>query len=313
MHVDPAESQHEVFRLLVACAFYHPQVADRRLIRAVIDDWLCGLGPIYSEAEIRSAILACSGTNLEPFVLTREDLDCSVFLTRAAFSDKGGQTRLRIVSRETIGTNGGLVLTKGLKSFYVERYVHAKSRSQPKLGWKFFPSLIPEKDEPRLKPVKTVLHSDSNGFRIVIRLPETPVEGALLARKLQQHSHISGQRQPLSQLGLRVECHGREIHILSGSPESMIRLMAQMAAQTTLDLHGDAKDAEISRILIMLASPSDEPIQLRTVLASTPNYSNWLTANVPTVIDLEDRHKIAVSNWLRPHTDWQQLIFNITK
>ena len=89
--------------------------------------------------------------------------------------------------------------------------------------------------------------------------------------------------------------------------------MAQMAAQTTLDLHGDAKDAEISRILIMLASPSDEPIQLRTVLASTPNYSNWLTANVPTVIDLEDRHKIAVSKWLRPHADWQQLIFNITK
>ncbi len=294
----------EVFRLVVAGGFYHPDADARQLLRRLLDSWLSHLGETPPDDEVREIISSESGTVIEPFSLTSTDLDCAVFLARAAFSEKGAQTRFRVASRGTIGPDGGLVITNNLQSYYAERYIHGEHRSQPRKGWAFVPAAVPEAGSDCPRMVAATLKSDDQGFRIVVPLPECREDPAFFAVQLQRNSKIRGVKRSLSDLGLRIECHRGKVHVLSGSPESMIRLMAHMVEQRSLTLQGESSESDIPITLIRLDAPQEKPIKLPAMTGSTSAYSSWMTGIVPSPIPLKKKHKIALSSWLRPHPEW---------
>ena len=299
----------EIFRLAVAAGFYHPDPEARRSLRTVLDAWLKGLGSGPGCDETRSLISLEKGTVVEPFALTEDDLQCAVFLAQTAFSEAVGQTRFRIVSRETIGREGGLVLTSNLKSYYSERYVHGERRHRQQSGWSFVPSALPAAGAICPSMADAAVSSEDEGFRITVSLPECRSDPATFARELQKHSRIEGIQESFSSLGLRVECHEGEVHVLSGSPESMIRMMACMVDQATLVLEGGSSESEIPMTLIRLDIPEEKPISLQAMIGSTSAYASWMIGTVPSPIPLKKSHQLAISNWLRPHPRWIDSVF----
>ncbi len=309
----PSESDDhsEAFRLLVAGGFYHPEEASRRELRAILDQWLSQLGKTPSEEDLRQLISSESGTTLEPFVLTPTDLECAIFLARAAFSKKIGQTRFRIVSRETMGADGGLVITQNLKSYYAERYSLGRHRSQPNSGWAFIPEFLPtKKQQAGADLAHATLSTDEEGFSIVVPLPESRLHPSQCARLFQKGSQIAGVSDSFSDLGLRIGSYDGQVCIRSGSPESMIRMMSYMVEERTLVLQEPYKEITFPTTLLKLATPQPEPVFIPALTASSPSYTAWLQASVPTLFTLKEKHKIALTSWLRPAREWLEPIFH---
>lgn len=297
----------EIFRLVVAAAFYHPRKGTRTLLRTMLETWLQELSPCHSEEDVHEAISSQKGTFLEPFCLSEEDLECAVFLTRAVFSKNSQQQRIRFVSRDTIGVTGGLVLTRGLKSYFIERFPEGKTKGQPKEGWIFVPARVPPQGKSGAVHTVADLVSEDTGFRIRVRMPEQAKDPASLGRGFQSNSKIEGVTENFNRLGLRVEIKRDEVHILTGSPESMIRMMAHMAAETTLVLQtGNTKDY---CALVCMAPPGDKPVRLKAVIGAREGFANWMKAHPPVPIELQDDHKLAVASWLPSPREWLDFTF----
>ena len=295
----------EIFRLVVAAGFYHPDPSTKEHLRALLDTWLQGLTPCHSADTVRTAIATQKGTFLEPFHLSDEDLDCAVFLTRAAFSGASKEQRIRIVSRDTIGTEGGLVLTRNLKSYYVERFPEGKTVGQPKESCAFLPALVPPLGKTGALPTIAELISEDTGFRIRIKLPGEPDNAVALGRGYQSHSRIEGVSEDFNRLGLRVEIQRNEVHILTGSPEAMIRMMAHMVGEATLTL--ESKDDKNHCALVRLSIPEEEPVRLKAVIGGKKGFAIWMSVSPPAPIELEDSHKLAVCSWLPSPREWLEL------
>jgi len=303
--VSPTNFDSEIFRLVVAAGFYHPDPSTKEHLRALLDTWLAGLTPCHSVDTVRTAIAAQRGTFLEPFHLSDEDLACAVFLTRAAFSSASNEQRIRIVSRDTIGTEGGLVLTRNLKSYYVERFPEGKTVGQPKESSAFLPALVPPLGKTGALPTIAELISEDTGFRIRIKLPGEPDNAVALARGYQSHSRIEGVSENFNRLGLRVEIQRNEVHILTGSPEAMIRMMAHMVGEATLTL--ESKDDKNHCALVRLSIPEEEPVRLKAVIGGKKGFAIWMSVSPPAPIELEASHKLAVCSWLPSPREWLEL------
>jgi hypothetical protein len=126
---------------------------------------------------------------------------------------------------------------------------------------------------------------------------------------MQVGSSIHGIKKPFDRLGLRVECRGGEIHVLSGSPESMIHCMAHMAERSTMVLEGGSNSPHIPRILVRLDLPGEEPVALRAIIGSTPEYLSWFSGNMPLPLPIDEPQKSAIARWLRPPNDWLPSIY----
>ena len=140
-------------------------------------EWVESLDPCYSPTEVAKALQSCHGTEIEPFCLNQEDLEISILLVRAAFSKVYSQSRFRIVSRETLGSEGGCVLTNNLRHFYLERFALGRHRSTPQRYWSFIPGNTPDKVQNDLgesaqdvkqfvSGLKAFIQNDEQGYRI---------------------------------------------------------------------------------------------------------------------------------------------------
>lgn len=292
------------FGLALAAGFYHPDPEVRRDFRSVLDHWLDSLHGLPDPGKVRQLILSEKGTEIEPFHLDEADVDCAVFLIRAALSKEVGQTRVRLVSRDTIGRDGGLVFTPSLATYCVTRYPNNECRGQPKGGWVFAPSEIPLAAAIGPGVTKALLRTEKEGFRITVRLPECTSHPADFARRLQLGSRIQGIKQPFDRIGLRVECRRGEVHVLSGNPESMIRCMAHMADRSSMVLDGGSQSPQIPRVLIRLELPGDKAVPLLAVIGCTDEYLSWFSGEMPLILPLRETHQHAIARWLRPSTDW---------
>ena len=194
--------------LILTSAFYHPDGELRKRLRALSDQWVEALKPLFSDGEIREIIARENGTPLEPFVLEKSDQDIAVRMARAAFSEKGGGHRFRVVSRETIGFKGGLVITDNLKHYYAERYARGKYPRNPKAGFSFFPAYTPSSTHSflvRLQKSQAVAEVDENGFNIRLPRPYDNIVDGLAVRALQRNSRLMPSEEPFDRLGLRVD------------------------------------------------------------------------------------------------------------
>ena len=296
----------EIFRLAVAAGFYHPDLDARRQVREALDSWLARCGGAPDAQILRDVISTEQGTVIEPFKLTADDIACAVFVGQAAFSIAGRQSRFRIVSRDTMGTEGGLVVTDKLNSFYLERYIHGKYRGKQKAGWTFIPTALPAAGEDCPSATAATITSEEDGFRIVVPVPECQDNPATFAREIQICSRINGFKGSLSDLGVRIECRNGEIHVLSGSPESMIRIMAHMIEQATLVLCGKPTNRDIPMTLVRLNVPEAETIHVPALIGSTAAYASWMSGPINVAFSVGRELELAISSWLRPHSRWMQ-------
>ena len=293
------ENKVDLLALTVASAYYHPNTEFRETLQKRLE------GVFKIKEEIKDLLLKENGSELEPFSLTDEDTNCVSLLCSMAFSKLGRQTRFRVVSRQTLGSDGGLVITSNLKSFYLKRYNKNSGGNpygQPKDSWSFVPSLIPK----RKSEYKTHLIPDKDGFIIKSKIPESPKGVFACQSSYRQNGHIENSKISLEKLGLKLEINNWEMSIRSGSPESMIRLMAYMSKGAKLYLKGD--DPEIPNIRIKLEVPQDKRITLESTISSTPSYCNWLGGRCPQElidkIDLSQKEIRGISTWLLPHKEW---------
>ena len=294
----------DFLKLLVAAAFYHELQEDRALLRDALKQWLGQQTNVLDEEAIRNCITSEQGTALEPFNLTDEDIDCAVLLAQIAFCDAVGEARLTLVSRETIGERGGLVLSNNLKSFYSERYIYGKNRRIQKSGWRFIPNNLKGLGDFEAFSSKAQIYFGEDGFTISCPNPkigESELSEAL--RLYQKHSRIDGNAASFSDLGLRVESSKGVITIQTGSPESIIRAMPALMEERLLVL--ETNEAErFPSIIIRLAIPEEEACSLKAIYGNPPLSYRWLHCGSLPAFKLTPKLIHAVGRWCRPHSDW---------
>lgn len=297
--------------LLIAAAFYHDCEKDRRLIRHSLEEWLQKQKNVLNPEAIRTCITEETGTDLEPFRLEEQDINCAVFLAQVSFCQSVGQSRFTIVSRDTIGDRGGLVLTNNLKTTYTERYVYGKNRWEQKSGWKFTPSLIDGFGNKKAISKKANITADDDGFAITIKgfeIDKKDLPRAL--RAYQKDARIDGLSSTLSELGLRIDYTKNAIRIASGSPESIIRLMPSLLDESLLTLRVDDLNT-YPLIALRLGMPDEGPLKLNVFQGNPPDKFRWLRCSEIPEYTLTDEIIHAVGRWCRPHNDWHTHFTNL--
>jgi len=289
-------------------------------LRGIVNGWVATLIPRFQSTEIIDALRACGGTTLEPFTLGDDDEEIATMLLRIAFSDAFGQTRFRIVSRETLGSDGGCVMTNNLEHYYVERYARGKRRKTPSAYWSFSPRNLPIKainalgasarEASRLmNSLQVSLVADDSGFRVQLKNVDLSTlqwpETARLAGSLQKHSVIGASRETLDAIGLRVQVGKGTLSLLPGSPEATMRMTAHMLSESLLVLEPGAENEGRFKVYVRLAPPSDGEQPLKALVAVTNGFfKEWLDLDTEQAPELSESQRLTIARWLMPHDSW---------
>lgn len=295
------------FPLVLAAAYHHPDPALREGLRARIDALIEACRPRYDAATVGAALRDQRGTVLEPFDLDETDLAIAVAIGRLGFSDRIGLTRLRVVSRETLGTAGGFVLTDNLRGYYVERYALGRHRHEPSTGWFVAPAVIPRaaRGTSDIGRGRATLILDAAGLRLRVPWPGDDASLPALARAVQLHSAVVGSGQTFIALGLRVDGVPGGLEVRAGSPEAIMRLTALCARGAVLALDSAPRLPERPRAFVRLAEPEERPVALPTVatVTATAPYA-WVNAAPPPRIETTRAERLAIARWTSPHDSW---------
>lgn len=302
--------------LILSAAFGHPSPDLRQRLHDALDDWLASLQPLHSADEVRNALLACKGTVLEPFALKPIEVELAVLLVRVAFSEAVAAEHLRVVSRETIGVSGGLLLAPDLSSRYVERYAYGQHRDQPE-GWHVAPAQRPMGDshlswraglEARATLVDgaMVVQVDGVNWRSLTGQDEPAAD----LRSLEAATALPGDYGPIRRLGLDVAARPDHVRIKAVTPEAILRLTVHMQRQSLIEIPFFTKGAQRGSLSLMLRllPMLDAPERSLPIVATYSPSGGWplqwmhaAPARSPS-IDLADR--VAIGQWLVPHRDW---------
>ena len=293
--------------LIITGAFYHPNSEVRNRLRKVVGLWAQAQKPKYSAGEIRELILNETGTPLEPFSLEKTDVEAAVFITNVAFSEKINATRIRIVSRETIGYKGGLVITSNFRHYYAERYALGKYKRNPQTGISFFPAYAPSSDKSLpvwLNAIRASLLTDDKGFIIRLPWPYIEKDPGVIARRLQKNSRLEPGSISFDKIGLRVDVTESNIEIRTGSPEAQIKFAAHMMNKATIHLVTEGAYPMVPDAYIVLDMPDRARTSLKTVFVSSGKVCHWMKFEHESPISVSKEDKLAISKWLPPHPTW---------
>jgi hypothetical protein len=171
-----------------------------------------------------------------------------MFLIRLAFSNASSASRFRVVSEDTIGNSGGLVVTKNRKAFYSERFELGKNRLINSSIRFFAPSkrvIRPLKMSDR-EVLHASMHSDDKG--IYVELPTQLLELVgwvgggnqadlnSLAGVLLTASYIGPKKLLISSIGVGVEATDRGVRLTAKSPEALIRFSSYVVQSQSVRL-----------------------------------------------------------------------------
>ena len=302
----------------LAAAVDHKDLWLRTRLSGRLDEWVASLKPKFTEADVAGALARQPGTEIEPFVLEGDELKIATVAIRAAFSRKCHQTRFRVVSAETIGTHGGVVLTKSLNGFLVERFAHARLRKTPWHFWFIAPAHRRRGDacigsfsgrQGRARATCTVTE---RGWQIV--LPESAwsvdsvAESATTRSKTSLAGHLFGTDRSLQSLGLVVGVERGRIVLQPAGPEAMVRLgaLAHKRPWVVLENPDDSGGAR-RRIYVRLEPLDQERLELPLLNALVSPGTEWLSfgAGFWPALPLEDQvsvgHQFPVPDaWVTP-------------
>jgi hypothetical protein len=295
--------------LLLAAAVHHPRREVRHELRRALAEWVNAARPRFTTRQIDITLRNEQGTAIEPFALNRLDRALAAIMARSAFSEQHDQTRFRIVSRETIGSDGGLMITNNLRSYYVERYAYGfRRRSSERFGF-IAPAAMPTPewiaDRRRCSALAIV---DDQGIRIRVvgfdAATEMGVQPHEITGAITRHGTIQGLTSlPLSR-GFRVEIGKTDLSIRTLGSEAMLQLAAHMAQGSTLVLAA-APSLHRARLFVRLEPLDGERMPLRCIATATSgSLPRWVEAEAPQGPEIRRQTRVALAQWFRPHENW---------
>jgi hypothetical protein len=295
--------------LLLAAAILHPERPVRTGIRAALSRWVDDARPEYTAAEVEAVLRSHTGTAIEPFVLDRRDRYLAILLARLAFSEREACTRFRVVSRETIGEDGGLMLTNNLRAFYIERYALGYRRRTPgHFGFVAPRSMPPESWFATRKGCAAEARVDDQGISLRIGPLDWPsemeVEPDRLTRQLALHSTIHGATTMSLDRGFRIARDGNRLLIQTAGGESILQLSAHMAQGSMLVL--SAADSGLrARVFVRLRPLESDRMRLPCVTTATSrSLPRWVRVEEGPGPEISRELRLAVASWFRPHDGW---------
>jgi hypothetical protein len=296
--------------LLLAAASQHPDPELRSRVRQGIDELVEGANPTYSVAEVSAALATVRGTPLEPFELSEGDLDVVIPLVRFAFSARQRRTRFRVVSRETLGTEGGAVLTNNLRHFYIERFVGGNLTRTPAHYWFVAPAELPVLQGTRTAREarhRALCSVTDHGITITIDAGWLPhgITAREAAEAFGSNGYIGPKRTRLKAVGIRVDARGGRLELRTGSPEAIVKLSAFMDQRATLVLYGGSERDGLGRVFIPLSPLVEEESELNALVtfAQWPGHS-WVGLDAMDCVPLGVVDRLSIARWYRPHDDW---------
>jgi hypothetical protein len=245
-------------------------------------------------------------------------LEFSVNLIRVAFSRKCKTTRVAIGSRDELGA-GTLLLTDNLGTFYSESYTFGKSCGFGEKTWRYFTNQQPRTLERPWSDAfksKADLKCEEDGIEISLKWPTLVTNGLRtshpdikLAASLQKNSYVGEERISLSDAGLRIEIKGTSIRVISGSPESMIKLMGMLVRNEILCINSGYDTIKANVVLEPVAE--SEGKKLKTLFVAKENPIHWLRLNSSLSMDwLSTQSKVAASKIMIPHESWTEEVWS---
>jgi hypothetical protein len=322
--------------LIFAAAFQLDDAEMRSSILESLESWIVRQEPYFGEDEIRDYLDRQQGTAMEPFELNDQDSKIAAMATRLAFCRLGiGKTRFRIVSRETLGVTGGVVLTDNLRSFFIERYSRGEKRSISDRTWYVAPAEIAQPEvrsssaqrstrkipgiTKRRGQPRVTFQFDHHGLHLQIsnlRCQQFSDRRTIyLAPLFQEFGRILDGNQvdrgrSLNKVGLRVTNANGQVRISTGSPESILRFTAMADEGRILELPTSREGTPGGRLFIRLRDVDDDNRTLQcvnTVSAFSPISpfsGTWMKLNAAGTVALSPSQQLAISRWLAPHDSW---------
>ena len=314
-NAEGAEYAGDEVPLVLWAAVRHPDGSIRSHLRQGIARWIATAVPRYSREQVSSFLRSQQGTAIEPFVLDEQDLELAEILVQFAFSELGEQTRFRVVSRETLGTEGGVMLTNNLRAYYVERYAHGfRTKTPAEFGF-IAPAEMPELGDlpERTQPATAVCQLEDTGLSITVSgvdwAGETGLSKRDLASLFQKHSRVFAANIPFSDLGLRVAVEGDIVRIRTGSPESLLRASAHMMQGSALVLTPEEAGPRTRAFIRLLPPGGDTMVLPVAVTCTSRSMPEWMRLPGAGGIPLTREDRLAIARWFRPHDGWMDKQF----
>ena len=297
--------------LLVLAALEHPEEAVRTPVRSLLRDWLRATEPIHTRREIVQALRQRNGTPVEPFVLSRRGRLVATLLAQAAFSEREGQTRFRVVSGDSLSTKGGVVLTNNLASFLVERFKRGRQIDVSESIGFMAPALMPTAqsiaDTP---PCRVGIRIDDEGIQIRVhhlpRLPGDTRPPGEWARDLTLHSAVRGGGPFVFEAEMRLDPKPSLFGFIlrTTRTEALLRLSALMARNAVI-LLSSSDDGSNPTVAFRLRPLDRDAMLLPSVVVLPPSAAEgWMRfpTHHPPSLPLELR--VAISRWIGPIQPW---------
>ena len=289
--------------LLIHAALSHPCGTIKERLWKKLEAFVESSRPKHSALEVEKVLQSFQGTVLEPFFLDEKNLRAAVFLTRLAFSQKEGQSRIRINSQLTPSNQGGLVLTHNLKSYFIERLSSAKYTRSPKSHWVFNPGREPIQADipPRLNAKGWI---GDHGYEACIELKDFDKENwsysNLDIASLLRHSYLRDSRKSLLELGIDAWKRGNRLHIALARPELMIqygpRVSSMEGLWLVLDQHEESEEASKISLHMGFSEEKPKPLTAQVVLGQT-DLGGWIYSDCGFAPQLEEDLNQELIEW----------------
>jgi hypothetical protein len=297
--------------VILLAANEHPDATFRAHLWSRLDDWLEAQSPSIAHDDLDALVSGEKGTFLEPFRLEGDRKRTALFLTRLAFSRTSSVSRFRLVSEDTIGNSGGLVITKSHKAFYSERYGLGKNHLINSGARFFAPSMqggCPMRSSVQ-EPWHASMHSDDKGM--YVELPERLLElvGWLEAGKTQDAKSLAGallsdsrigpKKLPITSVGVGLEATDRGLRLVVKSPEALIRFSSYVVKSQSIRLIAQSR----FQLSLQLPSTAEGRVPL-VVVASDEFASEWMDVRDLGAPILERADIEKITDWSFHHTAW---------
>jgi len=292
--------------LILLAANDHPDEQFRLHLWTCLDAWLDTKSPAFSHDDLDAILSNQKGTFLEPFRLQGTAKRTALFLSRLALAEPSSSSRFRIVSEDSIGNLGGLVITSNKNSFYSERYELGKNRLK-KSDLRFFaPSMTmhgPMKAKVG-KDLHAIMYSDDHGMYVefpnsLLNVVDWDLGRSDLTRELSSNSHIGPKKQSFYSVGMSVEGTDNGIQLAVKSPEALIRFSTYVVQSQSIRLIAKTR----FQLTVQLPSSAEGPAPI-TVTANDEFASEWMDVKdlgAPT-LDAADIQRI--TDWSFHHMSW---------
>lgn len=297
--------------IILLAANDYPDRVFREHLWSRLDGWVDGLRPMLSYDLLNAIVSEEKGTVLEPFTLSTESKRIALFLARVAFSKKIASSRFRIVSEETLGNAGGLVITSKGKSFYSERFQFGKNRLTRSEMEFFAPSMKVETsiiNDASIKP-HGIMHSDDKGMYLDLPVDVFNFVGWIdgagksqltsLATRLEKNSTIGPKNLSILSAGLGVEAIDEGIRLSVKSPEALIRFTSYVVQSQSIYLSAN----ERFDISLLLPSSAEGSVPV-TIIARDEFAHDWMNIEGFGAPTLERNEIEMITEWSFQHKFW---------